>query len=546
MKKTVAQIYFFLILITAVFIAFAAMNLRVSVDQRRLSGGVQQVLRYDRVWIKDYTKPAEGYNEITFKVSELKNLDESTDINIYLVHQYLRAYVGRELVYSVEPSPENLFGKTLGCSWASFPIYDSDLDKEIRLEITPSYAYLKDTVPAIFSGDKWVLFRGRIKSNLLVIWLCLLEILIGFFFVAWTFYVHRKNIEESSLMYLGMFSVLVGIWKLTDVDVASLVFGNTIVLSFMTLISLMLLLIPFTLYMDTLFDSAPKWLSPIISLLIECSYVVLYIFEITGMSDFREGLFVTHIEMFLVILTGIICCVLEIRINGLSQKLKLSLICVFLCFLGTLIDMAVYYISSDHLLVTCYGTMGFVFYIIILGMRTVIENYNFIEKGKKALRYQEMAFNDEMTGVYSRTAYSDYIHSLSGDYKGIMVVMCDLNNLKFCNDNFGHEAGDCYIKEGADILKRVFADKGKCFRIGGDEFCIMAEGMSYEECAEAMERIDELERIFNESAAASFTMALACGYSMFDEVLDYDISDTVRRADQYMYKNKIAKKERKG
>lgn len=60
-----------------------------------------------------------------------------------------------------------------------------------------------------------------------------------------------------------------------------------------------------------------------------------------------------------------------------------------------------------------------------------------------------------------------------------MVVTFDLNNLKNCNDNYGHRVGDAYIINAARIIENTFERYGKCYRIGGDEFCcIIPKGKS--------------------------------------------------------------------
>ena len=46
----------------------------------------------------------------------------------------------------------------------------------------------------------------------------------------------------------------------------------------------------------------------------------------------------------------------------------------------------------------------------------------------------------------------------------------DLNYLKKVNDTFGHEEGDRYIQNAANILETAVGENGETFGIGGDEF----------------------------------------------------------------------------
>lgn len=46
----------------------------------------------------------------------------------------------------------------------------------------------------------------------------------------------------------------------------------------------------------------------------------------------------------------------------------------------------------------------------------------------------------------------------------------DIISLKIINDTYRHFKGDELIKVSSSIIKSVFKEYGKCFRIGGDEF----------------------------------------------------------------------------
>lgn len=69
-----------------------------------------------------------------------------------------------------------------------------------------------------------------------------------------------------------------------------------------------------------------------------------------------------------------------------------------------------------------------------------------------------------MTGFYNRNAYDYFIYN-EKNIKNYMVVTFDLNNLKMCNDNYGHSSGDAYIIHSAHIIETTFDRFGKCYRI---------------------------------------------------------------------------------
>jgi diguanylate cyclase (GGDEF)-like protein len=117
------------------------------------------------------------------------------------------------------------------------------------------------------------------------------------------------------------------------------------------------------------------------------------------------------------------------------------------------------------------------------------------------------------------------------------IFMFDLNDLKKCNDNFGHDSGDKYIKLVANALQEIFGIDGRCFRIGGDEFAVI---MSHISNNEIVRMLNSLERSINLLNRKGFVVpvSVAAGYAVYDKKIDENLEDTLKRADVLMYENK--------
>ena len=111
------------------------------------------------------------------------------------------------------------------------------------------------------------------------------------------------------------------------------------------------------------------------------------------------------------------------------------------------------------------------------------------------------------------------------------MVVLDVNDLKKINDTAGHQAGDQYLRNACKIICDTF-QRSQVFRIGGDEFAVIAQGSDYE-------RIEELVgKINDHNAKTSLTggLMIACGMAKFDN--DACVADVLARADRFMYENK--------
>ena len=118
------------------------------------------------------------------------------------------------------------------------------------------------------------------------------------------------------------------------------------------------------------------------------------------------------------------------------------------------------------------------------------------------------------------------------------IVIFDVNDLKKVNDTSGHQAGDQYILEACKIICEAFKHS-PVFRVGGDEFAVIAEGNDYEHIGELVKRVDD----HNEEALRSGGVVIACGVAKYDH--DTCVASVFERADQNMYKNKNALKKQR-
>lgn len=79
-------------------------------------------------------------------------------------------------------------------------------------------------------------------------------------------------------------------------------------------------------------------------------------------------------------------------------------------------------------------------------------------------------YYDKMTGCHNRNYYEDVILKKTERFK---IIIFDINNLKDCNDRFGHKYGDEKVRQMAEFVKRkMFFDSA---RLGGDEFVALMD-----------------------------------------------------------------------
>ena len=91
------------------------------------------------------------------------------------------------------------------------------------------------------------------------------------------------------------------------------------------------------------------------------------------------------------------------------------------------------------------------------------------------------ALHDALTGLGNRRKLlADLAEALaSADGRGVLVL-CDLDGFKLYNDSFGHLAGDTLLARLGERLARAVEGRADAYRLGGDEFCVLARGSAAE------------------------------------------------------------------
>ena len=182
--------------------------------------------------------------------------------------------------------------------------------------------------------------------------------------------------------------------------------------------------------------------------------------------------------------------------------------------------------------------------VIVLAVGIFVTDRSVIRKMDKL---EDRAYVDTLTGLQNRTAFYEYIGDLNkkreAGYEDFSILMIDVNFLKRVNDTYGHEEGNIYLQGAAELMAKVFGRDG-LYRIGGDEFVQILEG-------KAQDGVEDRIRTFNEevkklqaddSLKPWEKVSAAVGIAKYDKGRDATAEETFRRADEAMYREKVAMK----
>ncbi len=167
------------------------------------------------------------------------------------------------------------------------------------------------------------------------------------------------------------------------------------------------------------------------------------------------------------------------------------------------------------------------------------------ERRQKEDEIRLMAVADNLTGLYNRRGFvtlAEQRLKLSvRENKNLLLFFIDLDRLKFINDTYGHEEGDCALKKTAAILRKTFRESDIIARLGGDEFAVLITD-SDELPDVALKRLNEKIDEENLTSGLSYPISMSIGIAEYDSSAPCSIFELMSLADRLMYEQKQSKK----
>lgn len=163
-----------------------------------------------------------------------------------------------------------------------------------------------------------------------------------------------------------------------------------------------------------------------------------------------------------------------------------------------------------------------------------------------ATALEDMSIHDPLTGLYNRRGYNQLapvmFQEAQRDGKCFAVISCDMDGMKFINDEYGHMAGDTAIRRMGTALRVLEDDNMTCVHISGDEFIAVGFVQNHEHAVQLGENvhmaIDEMNHRDRWICDIGASVGTFAAIPRTDEALD----DFLIRADGAMYRNKRSRR----
>lgn len=170
--------------------------------------------------------------------------------------------------------------------------------------------------------------------------------------------------------------------------------------------------------------------------------------------------------------------------------------------------------------------------VVVAGITVIVKKP--FKRNRKSIISKEnkIKYIDMLTSLKNRNYLNSAIEKWDeSEIYPQTIMIIDLNNIAYINDNYGHEEGDNVIKQAANILITTQVENSEIMRTNGNEFLVYM--VNYDE----KQVITYIRKLTKEFKELSHGFGAAIGYSMITDGLK-TIDDAINEATLDMKSNK--------
>jgi diguanylate cyclase (GGDEF)-like protein/putative nucleotidyltransferase with HDIG domain len=158
---------------------------------------------------------------------------------------------------------------------------------------------------------------------------------------------------------------------------------------------------------------------------------------------------------------------------------------------------------------------------------------------------QKVATTDYLTGLFNHRYFHERLEEEVARAERrrlpLGLIILDIDDFKRTNDVYGHSKGDWLLQEVAKVMRDCLGPEVAAFRIGGDEFAVIAPGPDLEQCQALA---DATRQAISESRLDTVgPQTVSAGVAMYPQHAA-EKEDLIQAADFAMYRSKEDGKNR--
>ena len=435
--------------------------------------------RYQDVDLSTFTFPVLGKNDsISLKTTLPSGIKDALTIRLLTYQSVVYVYVDGEKVYEYGQDNADA-GQLVGNGYHFINLPEDAGGKELYVILVPTEhnVFTSITPPRLVATDQ--AYQIFLSENRLSLCIGLFLAVFGLLVTVISTVASLFSEEYNRLVWIGVFSFLIGIWTMCNSKVFQLFSSE---LSLNTQVEYMTLYLAPTAFCMIILEARKQiaaWRRRVIwvctGVVFACSCLT-FALQLTNTAHYPSTIVWFHGISVVCILVCIAMSLSHIREIRLSEQ-------ILYCGTGVLGAFAVadlirfnvqkYLMNSSDKFTESILPVGTFLFVIMMIVSYIIYLYDKVLSKAQEQSLQRIAYRDSLTGLYNRAKCEELFEQLNAGDEDFALISFDMNGLKSTNDTLGHTEGDLLICSFAKLLRRVFEASGCVIRMGGDEFLVV-------------------------------------------------------------------------
>ena len=457
---------------------------------------------------------------------------------------FFTVYINDTAVYDFHPDLIRIYGNYYGECIHTVDLPALEENSEIRITYTTLHEALTSSFYSMKIQEGAEFVKVTVAENFANYMQCFVIMVLGvvLIVVGFLFTTDPNSIIET--ISLGTTAIVLALWTSSGSRIPQIISENSAMVRVMDYMCLIFLPVPVIILIASVSKQLDSILPKILIGLCGLNLVLNVVWVLVLGRDYSEVLIITHIILGIGVLFIVHLTIGAYKKSGKFGKNMKVIVAGFSVLIAAgILDIIRYYLfkAADASLFTRLGLLYFIILFTIYELNLFL---NIIRKSAQTEVMEKLAYNDGLTGLLNRLAFTQEENRIKEKESGkYVLVQLDINFLKQVNDNYGHAEGDRFIIAAAELINDTFGRYGKCYRIGGDEFFAILDGKhSEEDYDKATELFEEKIKEVNDRNEFHIPLCIAYGKAVYVPGND-SFDEAEKTADNLMYEHKKLLKE---
>ena len=449
-------------------------------------------------------------------------------------HTVLDCYVDGELYYTYgRELYEN--DQVLGHEYLRIPLPADYAGREIRLEMTFTESNSVSSLSNFYVISSEDNYKESITKHYMTWMTTITLIVVGIVAVLASVTRKRFNQDIQTMAWLSLFAIGISLWMLCNENLLFLIVDDMRICNVIEYFSLYLTIIPTALFFANVHaDKKRIWGAFLFWAGAAALLNVVIIFtQLTGIEHYVNWL--TYAQFMMA--GEVVLIIYSLFRSFKTKKANQRVMAYGMIFMGIVIGLELlrYVVSkyggANHWVEISLVPLGAFVFVISMAYGYLMEFFKSYYSRTEQKILEKMAYTDLLTNVYNRNYCEKIMDEMETEGRPGFLVVLDLNELKYVNDNLGHQAGDELLVGFAQILQEVFPEE--CIsRMGGDEFAVILSDKTEDVVKFHLQQLDKAIEKKNKQGSR---LSAAYGYAYYDGQEETVIRKVYREADKKMY-----------